>query len=149
MKRYLVLLSLALPLIGKTQSLTDNKQQELLGKGHLNVGIRVGQGYRGTYPTTTYTSPGIQYFIADGWSVSAEGRFLQSSIYPQSVNKPDYRLRGGGLSTRYYFLRGKRLAMFAHLGTSYGQSTLRMKSDAPATVSRTWQTELGLGPSIG
>lgn len=54
MKRYLVLLSLALPLIGKTQSLTDNKQQELLGKGHLNVGIRVGQGYRGTYPTTLH-----------------------------------------------------------------------------------------------
>ncbi|GAB4036171.1 porin family protein [Spirosoma gilvum] len=145
MKRYGVLLCLILPLLGKAQSLTHPKQKDLLGKGHLIIGVRAGQGYRGTYPTTTFASPHIQYFIIDGWSIAAEGRYQMSTIYPQSVDKPDYRLRGGGLSTRYYFLRGKRFTLFAHLGANYGQSTLRMKSDAPATISRTWQTELGVG----
>ncbi|WP_080054307.1 outer membrane beta-barrel protein [Spirosoma aerolatum] len=142
MKRYLVLLCLALPLLGHAQSL---KQQDILGKGHFNAGVSVGQGYRGTYPTTTFTSPHIQYFITNGWSLAIEGRYVSSNIYPQSVDKPDYRLWSGGVSTRYYFLRGKRLATFVHLGTYHGQSTLRMKSDAPATESRAWQTEVGLG----
>ncbi|GAB4031371.1 outer membrane beta-barrel protein [Spirosoma jeollabukense] len=145
MKRYLLLFCLVSPLVGKTQTVSDDKQQDLLGKGHINVGVNVGQGYRGTYPTTTYVSPRIQYFITDGWSIAAEARYLVSNIYPQTVDKPDYRLKGGGLSTRYYFLRGKRLAMFGHIGASYGQSTLRMRSDAPPGRGYTWQTEVGLG----
>ena len=145
MKRYLVLLCLAIPLVGSAQSTTLSHQQDLLGKGHIHVGLIAGQGYRGTYPTTTYTSPRVQYFITNGWSLAVEGRFSGSTIYPQSVDKPDYRQWSGGVSTRYYFLRGKRLATFVHLGTYHGHSTLRMKSDAPATESRTWQTEVGLG----
>ncbi|GAB3899194.1 outer membrane beta-barrel protein [Spirosoma agri] len=145
MRRYLLLFCLVSPLVGKTQTLSDGKQQDLLGKGHFNVGVNVGQGYRGTYPTTTYVIPRVQYFIMDGWSIAAEARYLVSNIYPQTVDKPDYRLKGGGLSTRYYFLRGNRLAMFGHLGASYGQSTLRMRSDAPPGTGYTWQTEIGLG----
>ncbi|WP_338869909.1 porin family protein [Spirosoma sp. SC4-14] len=145
MKKYLFVVGLVLPLAGKTQTLIDDKQQDLLGRGHVNIGVSVGQGHRGTYPTTNYLSPRVQYFIANGWSIAAEGRYVVSNIYPQTVNKPDYRLLGGGLSTRYYFLRGKRIAVFAQLGSTYGQSTLRMKSDAPTTVARIWQTEVGLG----
>ncbi|MBD2755442.1 outer membrane beta-barrel protein [Spirosoma sp. BT704] len=143
MRLYVCLLCLILPFATRAQ--TNDHQQDLLGRGHINVGVRIGQGYRGTYPTTTYVSPQLHYFITDGWSVALEARYLVSNVYPQTVDKPDYRLKGGGLSTRYYLLRGKRLAMFAHAGASYGQSTLRMKSDAPAGTGYTWQTEVGLG----
>jgi outer membrane scaffolding protein for murein synthesis (MipA/OmpV family) len=145
MRRYLLLFCLAIPMVGRTQTLSNDKQQDLLGKGRITIGFSVGQGYRGTYPTTTYLSPRIQYFITDGWSIAAEGRYLGSNVYPQTVDKPDYRLLGGGLSTRYYVLRGKRFAVFSHIGAVYGQSTFRGKSDAPATYSRSWQTEIGLG----
>ncbi|WP_460971642.1 porin family protein [Spirosoma migulaei] len=148
MRRCLVLFFLMMPLVGKAQTLSNDKQQDLLGKGHISLGLSVGQGYRGTYPTTNFVSPRIQYFIANGWSIAAEGRFLTSTIYHQSDNKPDYRLLAGGLSTRYYFVRGKRVAVFAHIGTEYGQSAFHLTPDAPfspGTISSTWQTDAGLG----
>lgn len=149
MRLCLFVLCLAFSQVGSAQMLPKDKQQDLLGKGHINLGVSVGQGYRGGgYPTTTYVSPRIQYFIADGWSVAAEGRYLLSNVYHQAGNKPDYTFVGGGLSTRYYFLRGKRLAIFAHAGTVYGQSTFYLNPDAPsapATLSTTWQTDAGLG----
>lgn len=149
MKRCVLLISLFLPLLGFAQVTFDEQQQDLLGKGHVHVGVNVGQGYRGGgYPTISYISPRIQYFITNGWSIAAEGRFLTSNIHHQSGNKPDYKLFAGGLSTRYYFVRTKRLAVFTHVGAVYGQSEFHLRPDAPAspaTISNTWQTEVGLG----
>lgn len=144
MRPCLLLLYLILPLVGRTQTLTNNKQQDLLEKGHVIVGISVGQGYRGTYPVTNYISPRIQYFITDGWSIAVEGRFLKAnSVY-------DLTYVGGGLSSRYYFLRGNRFAVFAQLGGVYGQSKYDRfdPSDIRSlngTRNNNWQTNAGLG----
>ncbi|AKD55608.1 outer membrane beta-barrel protein [Spirosoma radiotolerans] len=145
MRRYSVLLFLTLPLVGRTQVLTHDKQQDLLGKGHLSVGISAGQGYRGNYSTTNYFVPRIQYFLASGWSVAFEGRYLKSnSYYP-------FTYLGAGLSTRYYFFRGSRLAIFAQLGAVYGQSKYDKFDPADYIASingirnNNWQTNAGLG----
>lgn len=144
MKRYLLLVGLVLPLTGVAQTLT-NKQQDLLGKGHINVGVNVGQGYRGNYPTTRYLSPRIQYFLTDGWSIAAEGRILKAnSVY-------DLTYVGGGVSTRFYFVRGKRFAVFAQAGAVYGQSNYHKwdPTDVEASLNHipnnNWQTNAGVG----
>ena len=145
MKHFLALLGLALPMLGAAQSLSGDKQQNLLGKGHLNVGIHVGQGYQGSYPTTNFVSPSVQYFIADGWSVAVEGRFLNAmSLY-------DLTYLGGGLSSRYYVLRKKRFAVFGQVGAIYGQSRyhkwepMDIEASLKAIPNANWQTSAGLG----
>lgn len=123
----------------------DKHQQDLLGKGRVNVGVSAGQGYKGSYSTTNFYSPRIQYFLADAWSVALEGRYLKSaSFYP-------FTYLGAGLSTRYYFLRGNRFALFAQLGAAYGQSKYEKFDpvDVPASINgirnNNWQTNAGLG----
>lgn len=151
MKRYVLLLSLFLPLFGSAQATLDEHQRDLLGKGHLAVGVSVGQGYKGSRQTTTSFSPRIQYFLADRWSVALEGRYLKStsSDFPYSF---PFSYVGAGLSTRYYFLRGRRLALFAQLGALYGQSKYdRYEPSDPYTTikggarNNNWQTNAGLG----
>jgi outer membrane scaffolding protein for murein synthesis (MipA/OmpV family) len=131
--------------VGKSQILPNAKQQDLLGKGHLNVGFSVGQGYKGSSSTTTYYGPRIQYFLADGWALALEGRYLKSnSYYP-------FTYLGAGLSTRYYFLRSNRFAVFAQLGAMYGQSNYDKYDPVDPFRSmdgvrnNNWQTNAGLG----
>ncbi|GAB3786074.1 hypothetical protein GCM10028818_48850 [Spirosoma horti] len=149
MKRYVLLFGLFLPLLASAQTVFDQHQQDLLGKGHLTVGVEVGQGYRGGgYPIITHIAPRIQYFILDGWSVAVEGRYLQSNVLRYVPNKADYKFLGGGLSTRYYFLRGKRVAIFAQLGTVYGRNDFNPMPPNPysqSVYSTNWQTNAGLG----
>jgi len=123
----------------------------LLGKGHLAVGISAAQGYKGSRQTTISFNPRMQYFLADGWSVALEGRYLKStsSDFPNSF---PFTYVGAGLSTRYYFLRGSRFALFAQLGASYGQSKYnRYEPLDPYTTmnggvrNNNWQTNAGLG----
>ncbi|GAB3957225.1 hypothetical protein GCM10028805_49320 [Spirosoma harenae] len=151
MKRCVVLLSLFFPLLGSAQTVFDEHQRDLLDKGHVAVGISAGQGYSGSRQTTTSFSPRLHYFLADGWSVALEGRYLQStsSEFPYSF---PFRYVGAGLSTRYYFLRGNRFALFAQVSAVYGQSTYdRYEPADPYTTMKggarntNWQTNAGLG----
>ena len=146
MKRYVLTLYLFLPFAGAAQSVVgDEKQQDLLGQGHLSIGISVGGGYRGTYPNINYITPRIQYFLKDGWSIAAEGNYLKS--------ESAFTYVGAGLSSRYYFLRRKRLALFAHLGASYGKSDYNSSLSKPAfdpnnrqsRINNNWQLNAGLG----
>ena len=116
MRTYLLTFCLLISLIGRTQSLTDNRQGDLLGKGHLNLGMNVGEGYRGTYSTIDFVNPHLQYFLRNGWSIALEATYLES----RTTYK--YKFGGVGLSTRYYFLRQKRFALFAQAGALYGKS---------------------------
>lgn len=150
MKRCVLLLGLFLPLLGSAQTVPDKHQRDLLGKGHLAVGVSAGQGYKGSRQTTTSFSPRIHYFLADGWSVALEGRYLKStsSAFPYSF---PFSYIGAGLSTRYYFLAGNRLALFAQLGVLYGQSKYdRYEPTDPYTTmngihNNNLQTNTGVG----
>lgn len=96
---------------------TDDKQRDLLGQGTVNVGVNVSAGYGGYVGLTGRVVPRLQYFLKDGWSVALEGRY--------ETNGNQYRYLGGGLSTRYYFVRDRRLALFGQAGATYGQSRYR------------------------
>lgn len=151
MKRCVLLLNLFLPLLGYAQTVLDEHQQDLLGKGHLSVGISVGQGYRGNYQTTASFSPRIQYFLANRWSVAFEGRYLKSTSADFPYSFP-FNYFGLGLSTRYYFLRGNRFALFAQLGALNGNSKYNRydPTDPYRTMNggvsnNNWQTNAGLG----
>jgi outer membrane protein assembly factor BamA len=145
MKQIVLLSILMLPLLATAQVQVNEKQQDLLGKGNMGVGISVGQGYRGNYPTTNSITPSVHYFLANGWSIALEGRYLKAnSVY-------DFTYLGAGLSTRYYFLRGNRFALFAKLGVVYGQSNYHKwdPTDVEASLkdipNANWQTNAGLG----
>lgn len=143
MNRYLLLLSLFLPLFASAQVSLDEKQRDLLGQGRINAGVRVGGGYGGSIGTIGHVAPRIQYFLKDGWSIAVEGRYIRRSSA--------FTYMGAGLSTRYYFLRTKRVAVFAQAGATYGKSTYReVEPGNPyQTLSRlkpnAWQANAGLG----
>ena len=137
------------PFLGFSQSLTDQNQSQLLGKGHLSAGINIGGAF-GPIRTgdTKYLVSHIQYFLKNGWSIALEGR--------HTVNGSFSRYTGFGLSSRYYFVRDRRLALFGQLGASLGQSKFSGQAlqDAfqylPTTAysyerSTAWQTSGGLG----
>ena len=143
MNRYLLLLSLLLPLSVFAQVSVDEKQRDLLGQGRINAGVSVGGGYGGTIGTVGQVAPRIQYFLKDGWSIAVEGRYIRRSSA--------FTYMGAGLSTRYYFLRTKRVAVFAQAGATYGKGNYRtVESGSPyQTLSRlkpnAWQTNAGVG----
>lgn len=143
MKRYVLLMSLVLPVYGFAQSSPDAHQQDLLGQGHILVGVNAGGGYGSGIGTVSQITPRIQYFLKDGWSIAAEGRYVNTGA--------QFRYFGGGLSTRYYFLRSTRFALFGQVGATYGQRTYsRTEPTNPyQTLSgfkgNTWQANAGLG----
>ncbi|WP_461150457.1 outer membrane beta-barrel protein [Spirosoma pulveris] len=145
MKYCVVLIGLFFPLLGFAQINPDRHQLDLLGKGHLHVGLSAGRGYKGSYSTTNVYTPRIHYFLADGWSVALEGRYIQSNSFYS------FSYLGAGLSTRYYFLRSGRFALFAQLGAAYGQSKYDKYDPADPAAYRNgihnnnWQTSAGLG----
>ena len=121
MKR-LFLLALALSAVtgsfaqvNRTPDHAADKQPDLLSQGKLHVGLNVNVGYGGSLVGMTgRVVPRLQYFLKDGWSVALEGR------YETTGNQ--FRYVGAGLSTRYYFIRDRRLAVFGQAGATYGQS---------------------------
>jgi hypothetical protein len=91
-----------------------------------------------------------------------------SGVYPSTLPKPHHDRKpersinskktakmlkiGGGLSTRYYFLRAQRVALFCQLGATYGQSSYYADADGPNKAgsgspqrANTFQTNAGLG----
>ena len=142
MNRYLLLLSLLLPLSVFAQVSPDEKQRDLLGQGRVNAGVSIGGGYGGTVGSVGHVTPRIQYFLKDGWSIAVEGRYIRRSSA--------FTYMGAGLSTRYYFLRSKRVAVFAQAGATYGKITYRLESGNPyQTLLRlkpnAWQANAGVG----
>jgi hypothetical protein len=145
MKNYLLLLPFLMPLCGIAQSINEDKQQILLGQGRLNVGVNVSGGYGGYVGNSGHVIPRLQYFLQDGWSIALEGRY---DFNPGSQT----RFAGGGLSTRYYFLRAQRVALFGQLGANYGQSRYYADANGPnkngngfSQTMNTFQTNAGLG----
>ncbi len=146
-------LAALLSLATTTHAQTSNdKQEDLLGQGTIHVGVNVGGGYGGYLGVVKRVVPRFQYFLKDGWSVSVEGRSETIGLRAQSIISPVNYL-GAGLSTRYYFIRDRRLALFGQAGLTYGQSTFRRFdplnpfswSAMQKEHTRTWQASLGLG----
>jgi hypothetical protein len=143
MKRYVLLMTLFFPVYGFAQSSPDANQQDLLGQGHILIGINAGGGYGSNLGTVNQITPRIQYFLKDGWSIAAEGRYVNTGPY--------FRYLGGGVSTRYYFLRSTRFALFGQAGATYGQRTYsRAEPTNPYQIlsgfkGNTWQVNAGIG----
>lgn len=143
MRHYLVMAFIFLPFLSFAQSNTDSRQSDLLGQGHITVGVSAGGGYGNGLGTVTTITPRIQYFLADGWALQAEARSIKTGAY--------FSYLGGGLSTRYYFLRSNRFALFGQVGASIGRHTY--SKIEPTDPSRpltplkgdTWQVTAGAG----
>lgn len=154
MKRlFLVVLSaftatLSLAQVEPNYGSANDKQQDLLSQGTLHVGVNGNVGYGGFMGLTGRVVPRLQYFLKDGWSVALEGRY--------STSGTQYQYVGAGLSTRYYFIRDRRLAVFGQAGATYGQSRYRTYQYDPLAdpiisptwreqTVRAWQVTAGLG----
>ena len=125
-----------------------DKQQDLLGQGNIHVGVDVNAGYGGYVGMVGRVVPRLQYFLKDGWSVALEGRYETSGR--------QFSYAGAGVSTRYYFIRDRRLAVFGQAGATYGRSMYRTYRYDPANPYSTyqnfseqktnaWQATAGLG----
>lgn len=152
MKNYLLAFGLLAPFWASAQLAANSGQQPLLGKGQFNAGVSLGGGWEyGNFQGRIM--PRLQYFLKDGWSIALEGRYT-------NVRGPEFRYRGVGLSTRYYFIRDRRLALFGQVGATYGQSTFLSVNyirDSQGTViirdtyrnrSKAFQSHAGLGMHI-
>ena len=64
----------------------------------------------------------VSYFLRDGWALGVEGQYESLGTIAGRTSI--------GLSTRYYIIRDKRLALFGQAGGSIGQSLVfgRLKS---------------------
>lgn len=146
MKYQSLLFALLLPLGSFAQSSADDAQQQtVLGAGRINLGVGVSQGYGQSTSSLVRFTPRLQYFIRDGWSVALEGQFARN-YFSQD------RYTGAGLTTRYYFLRSRRFAMFGEVGASYGQNINKKQSynsvgltDPVSTKTNLFRTHAGLG----
>ncbi len=150
MKRFFLMLGLAFPtaLLAQIEPATDDKQTDLLGKGTIGVSLNATGGYASyaSFMGATYRlTPRLSYFLKDGWSVSLEGRYEKYA----ELN----RYTGVGVSTRYYFVRNPRLALFLQAGVTAGQSKFTSQfRDAweiyrgtGSVTTRAIQTNVGLG----
>lgn len=145
-----IMTTLALAQVSPNAEPIDDKQRDLLGQGTLNVGVNVSAGYSGFVGLTGRVVPRLQYFLKDGWSMALEGRY--------ETNGRQYQYMGAGISTRYYFVRDRRLALFGQAGATYGQSRYRSYYDPanPYSIDGSltnyreykqpaWQVSAGLG----
>jgi len=145
MKSFSILFLIGLGLTAQAQSVADTQQQTLLGQGRVIVGLGTGFGYAGYIGNSYHVAPRIQYFLKDGWSVALDARY-------DANDGSQTEFWGAGLSTRYYFLRGQRFALFGQAGAMYGRTkyyTDYAGSNPQQFVSpqfaNTFQTHAGLG----
>ena len=118
--------------ISQTSDYATDKQQDLLGRGNIHVGVDVNAGYGGRFVGITgRVVPRLQHFLKDGWSVALEGRYEATGDF--------FRHVGAGVSTRYYFIRDRRLSVFGQAGATYGRSRyLRYYPGADLYNPTTW-----------
>jgi hypothetical protein len=158
MQRFILMSILLLPILSQGQLLPSSddskavdKQTDLLGQGTLNLSINGFGSYAGYRGANFRLTPRISYFLKDGWSLSLEGRHEQSA--GSSSNIGSARYTGIGLSTRYYFVRDRRLALFLQGGATVGNTRFMAAFRDPSGVilplryvsTFTLQTNAGLG----
>ena len=130
----------------------NDRQTDLLGKGSLGAGVTISTGYSGYWGLNGRVVPRLHYAVKDGWSAGLEGRY--------QTNGSQSRYVGAGVSTRYYFVRFRQLAVFGQAGATVGQSRSRTyyadKGVDPLLPSgnhseqkaRVWQGTTGLGAHV-
>ena len=116
------MLGLLIPttLLAQTEPVANNKQTDLLGKGTVGISLNASGGIAGYQGATYRFVPRASYFLRDGWSVSLEGRHEDFA----NLN----RYTGVGVSSRYYFVRDRRLALFLQAGLTAGRSQFTAQS---------------------
>jgi hypothetical protein len=130
------------------QHTLDNRQTDWLGKGTVQAGVGVSGSYQYSSGLTSHFVPRLQYFVKKGWSVGVEGRYQTNGKQSQYV--------GVGPSTRYYFVRFKRLDVFGQAGATVGRNRYRTYStegidpllssaNRREQKSKAWQATAGLG----
>ncbi len=130
------------------QHTIDSRQADLLGKGAIQAGVSVNGSYQYSSGLNSRFVPRLQYFVKKGLSVGLEGRYQTNGKQSQYV--------GVGPSTRYYFIRFPRLAVFGQAASTVGQTRYRTYSTEgidpllPTANRReqklkTWQAAAGLG----
>lgn len=148
MKSPALLLVLLLPLSALAQS---SPETPWLKKGEIQIGLGVGRSWGGYTGFVGRTTPYVQYFIKDRWSVRLEGEY---EIYQLSTkrNRGAGRSRafGIGLSTQYYFLKRERFALYGMVGYSYGKARTNIynpfeSSSPPIGTHRSNYNRLSLG----
>lgn len=142
MSKYVAIILLLTPFWGVAQS-DDTRQESLLGKGKLHIGVGLSQEIGGNFGINRAFSPRLQYFVSNGWSVALEGTFEKNSA-------TQYTMNGVGLNARYYYLREQRLALFGEIGVMGGRNKIYF-IDTNGTGSRgqetitVFRTHAGLG----
>ena len=125
MKNLLISIFLLFPLCSFAQT---SGKSPWLEKGEIQVGVGFGPNFGKYGGTTTRTTPYLQYFIKDCWSIRLEGQYeayRMTGSFGDRSRRP--RTLGVGLSTQYYFLKKNRLALYAQAGYSLG----RYRVDVP------------------
>ncbi|WP_040006407.1 hypothetical protein [Fibrisoma limi] len=145
MKNFSILFLICLSLTVQAQTAINDRQQTLLGQGRINLGVSTGFGYAGYIGNSYHVAPRVQYFLKDGWSVALDARY-------DANDGSQTKFWGGGLSTRYYFVRGQRVALFAQAGAMYGRTKYYTDYASPSPqqfgspqYANTLQTHAGLG----
>jgi hypothetical protein len=167
MTHFLLLAGTLLPLLASAQSqsapdtiamkpdptahprIYDAHQTDLLGVGTWHAGLNArGVGWGGYADFTGRVTPRIAYFLKDGWSVGLEGQYEATGRL--------YQRTSIGLTSRYYFVRDQRLAMFGLAGFNIGHSRYQspeLTGPGPYyllvrdTEGTTYQARLGVGVS--
>lgn len=130
------------------QPTIDSKQADWLGKGAIQAGVSVSGSYQYSSGLNSRFVPRLHYFVKKGWSVGLEGRY--------QTNGRQSQYAGVGPTTRYYFIRFPRLAVFGQAGATLGQTRYRTYStegidpllptgNRREQKLRTWQAAAGLG----
>lgn len=136
----------------RTAFLTNShpQQQDLFAKDTWQLGFNTrGLGAGANTGLVGRATARVSYFLRDGWALGIE-------VHYESLGTVAART-SIGLSTRYYFVRDKRLALFGQAGGSVGQSSVfgRLKSlpnsYPPNFFNRlegtSYQARIGLGVS--
>jgi hypothetical protein len=142
MDKYIAIILLLTPFWGVAQS-ADTRQENLLGKGKLHIGVGLSQEIGGSFGINRGFTPRLQYFVSNGWSLALEGTLEKNYATQNTMN-------GVGLNTRYYFMRAQRLALFGEVGATIGRSKINYP-DTNGTgflrleTSTVFRTHAGLG----
>lgn len=126
---FLLVTGLCIATASLAQRTGHDRQTDLLGKGTLSAGVQLSGGYQYSAGLTSRLVPRLHYAVKNGWSVGLEGRYQTTGSQSRYV--------GAGVSTRYYFVRFRQLAVFGQAGATVGQSR-----------NRTYYAEKGLDPLL-